>query len=89
MKKMYPLKYLLFLTFCIHLGAKDFQQYRSENWHHWRGPDANGVSKSANPPCTGEKPEYSMESPVEGEGMSTLSSGKTKSSAFSYQHWKD
>ncbi len=72
MKKMYPLKYLLFLTFCIHLGAKDFQQYRSENWHHWRGPDANGVSKSANPPLHwGENQNIRWKVPVEGEGMST------------------
>ena len=72
MKKMYPLKYLLFLSFCIHLGAKDFQQYRSENWHHWRGPDANGVSKSANPPLHwGENQNIRWKVPVEGEGMST------------------
>ena len=72
MKKMYPLKYLLFLSFCIHLGAKDFQQYRSENWHHWRGPDANGVSKSANPPLHwGENKNIRWKVPMEGDGMST------------------
>lgn len=40
------------LTVAIANGASanDFESQRPQNWHQWRGPDATGVSSTANPP---------------------------------------
>ncbi len=32
------------------LWAADFQTERQQNWHQWRGPEANGVAPYGNPP---------------------------------------
>ena len=32
------------------LFADDFRDVAAQNWHQWRGPTADGVSDSANPP---------------------------------------
>jgi outer membrane protein assembly factor BamB len=32
--------------------AQDFNRDRFDNWHHWRGPEATGASRTANPPLT-------------------------------------
>ena len=53
----------------------------ANNWHQWRGPEANGVSRTANPPLSwSEQENVKWKVPVEGKGARRLSSGKTKSS---------
>ena len=48
------------------------QLKRSDNWHQWRGPEANGVSRSANPPVTWSETEnIKWKIPVEGRGVSS------------------
>lgn len=32
------------------LSAADFEMEKYQNWHHWRGPDANGFAANADPP---------------------------------------
>jgi outer membrane protein assembly factor BamB len=32
------------------LSAQDFDRDRFDNWHHWRGPEANGSAQKATPP---------------------------------------
>ena len=32
--------------------AQDFEKDRPNNWHHWRGPDANGAAPKADPPVS-------------------------------------
>jgi len=32
--------------------ASDFHELKSQNWHQWRGPNADGISSTANPPVT-------------------------------------
>ena len=43
-----------------------------KNWHQWRGPDANGVSRTANPPVEwSEKKNIRWKVPIERGGSST------------------
>jgi outer membrane protein assembly factor BamB len=42
--------FLMFMTATTWAG--DFEQERLDNWHHWRGPNANGTAPKANPPTT-------------------------------------
>lgn len=52
--------------------AKDFDRARLENWHHWRGPEANGVAPKANPPTTWDaKKHIQWKSPIPGRGSAT------------------
>jgi hypothetical protein len=30
--------------------ASDFATDKASNWHHWRGPNADGTAPTANPP---------------------------------------
>ncbi len=32
------------------IPAADFEQDKLQNWHHWRGPNANGTAPKADPP---------------------------------------
>ncbi len=42
------------------------------NWHHWRGPEANGVARTANPPLKwSEMKNIKWKMPIEGQGTST------------------
>ena len=42
------------------------------NWHQWRGPDANGVSRSANPPTEwSEEKNIRWKTAIDGHGSST------------------
>ena len=44
----------------------------SENWHQWRGPEATGVSRTANPPLEwGESKNVQWKVEVEGQGGSS------------------
>ncbi len=45
---------------------------RSDNWHQWRGPEANGVSRTANPPTTwSETKNIKWKIPLGGRGVSS------------------
>jgi outer membrane protein assembly factor BamB len=35
--------------------GESFEKARLQNWHHWRGPEANGTAPKANPPVTWDK----------------------------------
>ncbi|MGB0760400.1 MAG: PQQ-binding-like beta-propeller repeat protein [Rubripirellula sp.] len=49
-----------------------FGQSLADNWHQWRGPDATGVSTTANPPVTwGEDENIKWKVAIEGQGTST------------------
>jgi len=44
----------------------------ANNWHQWRGPDANGVSPTAQPPTTwSENENIRWKTRIEGKGTST------------------
>ncbi len=52
--------------------AGDFGQLKSQNWHQWRGPDANGVAPAADPPVTwSESENIQWKVPIDGHGSST------------------
>jgi outer membrane protein assembly factor BamB len=49
-----------------------FEKAKPNNWHHWRGPDANGVSTTAKPPLQWSPTNnIQWKTPVEGNGSST------------------
>ena len=68
-----------FSTLCVallginlSLNAADIAKAKASNWHHWRGPDANGVAPTAKPPTHwSEKKNIRWKAPVEGFGTST------------------
>ena len=52
--------------------ADQFEEAKPNNWHHWRGPDANGVSTTARPPVQWSPTNnIQWKVPVEGNGSST------------------
>ena len=52
--------------------ANQFEETKPNNWHHWRGPDANGVSTTAKPPLQWSPTNnIQWKAPVEGNGSST------------------
>mgnify|MGYP003724085863 FL=1 len=49
-----------------------FDKTKADNWHHWRGPDANGVSTTAKPPVQWSPTNnIQWKIPIEGNGSST------------------
>ncbi|MEM7313393.1 MAG: PQQ-binding-like beta-propeller repeat protein, partial [Planctomycetota bacterium] len=47
-------------------------EMRSRNWHQWRGPESNGVSRTATPPKTWSETEnVKWRAAIEGSGGST------------------
>jgi outer membrane protein assembly factor BamB len=64
----------ILLTAALFAGsafAQDFVSARLENWHHWRGPEANGVSPSTNPPVHWDQTtnvKWKIEVPGSGSG---------------------
>ncbi len=65
------------LGFTTHLPAEASdaaqpEKGASENWHQWRGPDANGVSRTATPPIEwSERKNIKWKVAIEGSGTST------------------
>lgn len=54
------------------LLAQDFETAKLANWHQWRGPTANGVSREADPPLTwDEQTNVKWKATIPGEGSST------------------
>ena len=64
-----------FIAAALPLGqarADQFEEAKPNNWHHWRGPDANGVSTTAKPPVQWSPTNnIQWKVPVEGNGSST------------------
>ncbi len=59
-----------FSVVTVHAGS--FEKERAENWHHWRGPDANGVSTTAKPPLEwSEEKNVRWKVKIEGQGCSS------------------
>ena len=58
--------------FIFNAHAADFPQAKSNNWHHWRGPEANGISPTAKPPTKwSEEKNVRWKAPIDGFGTST------------------
>jgi len=76
-KHMFPkttVPVVLSMVVCFaHLSwAGDFQELKSQNWHQWRGPHANGVSSTADPPATwSERENILWKVAVDGHGNTT------------------
>jgi outer membrane protein assembly factor BamB len=52
--------------------AGAFDKDRLDNWHHWRGPEANGTAPKANPPLRwDEKTNIKWKAPLPGRGSAT------------------
>lgn len=52
--------------------AQSFDEVKSKNWHQWRGPEANGVSRTAAPPMEwSEDTNIQWKVPIDGAGTST------------------
>jgi len=50
----------------------DFDTEKQGNWHHWRGPEMNGVSRTANPPTTwSEQENVKWKTAIDGKSNST------------------
>ena len=63
------------ITVTLPLGqglADQFEEAKLNSWHHWRGPDANGVSITAKPPVQWSPTNnIQWKVPIEGNGSST------------------
>ena len=66
------------LLFCCavwlapYLQAQSFEELVPQNWHQWRGPQANGVSRTAKPPIEwSEKKNVKWKVAIDGKGSST------------------
>jgi outer membrane protein assembly factor BamB len=54
------------------LEAQSFEESMANNWHQWRGPEANGVSRSAQPPIGwSEDKNIQWKVAIDGNGSST------------------
>lgn len=61
---------LAFLTTFSSGRLNDVQE--AKNWHQWRGPEANGVSRTATPPMTwSESENIRWKVPIDGRGVSS------------------
>jgi outer membrane protein assembly factor BamB len=63
-----------FLLPATHAAAQrqSFAQARLENWHHWRGPEANGAAPRADPPVTWDKAtNVQWKAAIPGRGSAT------------------
>src|SRR5437588_1758762 len=53
-------------------GAGDLPREEVDNWHHWRGPEANGTAPRADPPVTwDETTNIRWKAPLPGRGSAT------------------
>lgn len=52
--------------------ANEFPPPRIQNWHQWRGPDANGVSPTGDPPIEWDQTRnVKWKAEIPGHGKST------------------
>ena len=72
-KLMRPfLQTLLWIVSASSIGAAPADHSTEKNWHQWRGPANNGVSKTANPPSEwSEEQNIAWKAPMEGRGTSS------------------
>src|SRR5262245_54603627 len=66
---------LVTLTACL-LAADgrggELDRARLDNWHHWRGPEANGTARQADPPIKWDATtNIKWKAPLPGRGSST------------------
>lgn len=63
---------LALVLICSPLRAAESDDPRLDNWHHWRGPRANGTAPRADPPLKwDEKTNLRWKTPLTGRGSST------------------
>ncbi|MCH7725656.1 MAG: hypothetical protein IH991_04125 [Planctomycetes bacterium] len=61
-----------FLCVASQLQAQSFEESTAKNWHQWRGPEANGVSRTAKPPIEwSEDKNIRWKVAIDGNGSST------------------
>ncbi len=66
------MKRALFLTFWIGLAAGAAEPQPIDNWHQWRGPNANGAAPKGDPPITwDEKTNVKWKAELPGRGSAT------------------
>ena len=68
-----PPWHLLSFILCLasYIQAQSFEESKDKNWHQWRGPEANGVSKTATPPIEwSEGRNIQWKAPIDGNGSS-------------------
>jgi len=54
------------------LAAQDFEKERLNNWHHWRGPNADGTVPRGDPPLIwSESKNIRWKKEIPGEGLAT------------------
>ncbi|MBN9120995.1 MAG: PQQ-like beta-propeller repeat protein [Planctomycetes bacterium] len=62
----------LALALATTVTAADFPQGAEDNWHHWRGPHANGSAPKADPPVKWDaKTNIAWKAPLPGKGSAT------------------
>ena len=68
---MKSLRCLAVCLFAASAVAAEFDDAKYNNWHQWRGPDASGVAKQADPPTTWSEDEnVSWKAHILGRGSS-------------------
>jgi outer membrane protein assembly factor BamB len=72
MRRLALLTTMLALVCTSRSRADDFAGERLNNWHHWRGPLANGTAPKANPPVTWDsKTNIKWKAPLPGRGSAS------------------
>ena len=69
-----PALFSLCVCACLasHTEAQTFYESSQNNWHQWRGPEANGVSRTATPPILwSESKNIKWKIAIDGNGGST------------------
>jgi outer membrane protein assembly factor BamB len=60
------------ISFPLQAKSGELPAERLDNWHHWRGPDANGFAPKADPPLTwGPDKNIKWKVPLPGRGSAT------------------
>lgn len=63
---------MLLLLLALPVHGQDFERDRLDNWHHWRGPLANGTAPKANPPIRWDsQTNIHWKAPLPGRGSAT------------------
>lgn len=63
---------LVFVFLTLPAFGQNVDAEKAKNWHQWRGPEANGVSRTATPPLEwSQDKNIQWKVPVEGLGTST------------------
>jgi outer membrane protein assembly factor BamB len=60
------------LALTLSAGAAEFPKGAAENWHHWRGPNADGTAPKADPPTKWDaNTNIKWKAPLVGKGSAT------------------